>query len=492
MSARVKAITIKKLDRGNEILNRTTPEEKELYNAVDIGNIETVQTLLTQGVNVNSKHQFGWTVLHVATNKAHIEILKILLSREGVDFCSKDNSGKNALHLAANKRNVELVKVLVPQIPINSEDYMGETALHIASKNNQEETIQYLLDNGANINALDGGINTALHSAAFNGRITAIKCLLKNPIDINAMNADKQTALDIAANRGYVEFIRILLAHGCNIPNNINICPDLYNTGTRDIEEAKLQISSMIEVGQKVDDVFNNIIQDKINIPEDLTTLFIERFKWHLKGDYWTHINQHEKVLPERIFIEIKHFYDDNMEIIRIFEASIISNIEEEEVSPVPLYLLLTQKNYARLDITNDIIQKTLWYYKKHYPELSELLDKLLTDSLSQEDNKELIKMVENINPGRILEQLDEDKLKEAIGYGDSPLTETLTRLSELALPAILAIKIERVIKGCTNEASNDKEPSNIIAENCMASEDCTVWIAPDDNNVTILGNLQD
>ena len=177
----MKAITIKKLVIDTGLPNRALREQEvRLYNAAKSGDYESIPIILNQGeLNINSKHEFNWTPLHVATNRGHISVINILLNRKDLEPLSIDSTGKTALHLAANKRNTELVKILAPRIPIHIKDHSGETPLHIASKNNYADTIQFLLNAEADANALDHKGNTALHSAALNGRIISLECLLK-------------------------------------------------------------------------------------------------------------------------------------------------------------------------------------------------------------------------------------------------------------------------------------------------------------------------
>ena len=56
-----------------------------LLNAAYTGDTATVQTLLDNGVNVNTQDHDGYTALMWASNKGHTETAKVLLNR-GADW----------------------------------------------------------------------------------------------------------------------------------------------------------------------------------------------------------------------------------------------------------------------------------------------------------------------------------------------------------------------------------------------------------------------
>jgi ankyrin repeat protein len=60
-------------------------KEKRLLTACKNGDVETVWTLLKQGVLVNCKTPTGNTPLHRAVRAGHEEIVRVLLGSQGID-----------------------------------------------------------------------------------------------------------------------------------------------------------------------------------------------------------------------------------------------------------------------------------------------------------------------------------------------------------------------------------------------------------------------
>eukprot|EP00938_MAST-03A_sp_MAST-3A-sp1_P001351 g1351.t1 len=60
------------------------------------------------------------------------------------------------------------------------------------------------------------GEETYLHFAAFLGNIEAAKALIQDDADVNAVDKDQRTALHIAAVEGHVKFAKVLLENGAD------------------------------------------------------------------------------------------------------------------------------------------------------------------------------------------------------------------------------------------------------------------------------------
>lgn len=97
-----------------------------------------------------------------------------------------------------------------------------------ASGRGRIEEIQYVLDRGADINAISHVGTSALWKAAYDGLIDEIKFLLRSGLDIDKHGGH---ALQIAASRGKIEIVRLLAEEGADINYQVfDKHPDKTNT----------------------------------------------------------------------------------------------------------------------------------------------------------------------------------------------------------------------------------------------------------------------
>ena len=97
----------------------------------------------------------------------------------------------NIAELAANKHAGSDLDALSP-------NEIQATALTMAAVGGQAEAAQWLLDNGANVNGLNGDGSTALNAAAFLGRAEVAKVMIDGGVDTTIRNWEGQSAADTA------------------------------------------------------------------------------------------------------------------------------------------------------------------------------------------------------------------------------------------------------------------------------------------------------
>ena len=207
------------------IIEAGFPADFELNgdNAVTgVGNIEVLEYLWAQGVRPQTG-RFGFDAIDDAIEADNLSVLRFLLRK--VDRATVQEKLLTASGVRMNPRAVRLLLELGADANQPSKDY--GSPLHYAcwqgDGNNGrdtgevEETIQLLIDAGADPNLLSRGIRP-LHEAVFGdwGSPTSVRVLLSRGADINATNENGQTALIVAAQHGEVECLRLLLEAGAN------------------------------------------------------------------------------------------------------------------------------------------------------------------------------------------------------------------------------------------------------------------------------------
>jgi len=93
----------------------------------------------------------------------------------------------------------------------------GSSRLVHASRHGWDSAIEFLLDHGAAVNAVDGKDNTALIWAALSGRTRAAVVLLDRGARIESRNSLGNTALHYAAMIGFPTFVNALLKNGASV-----------------------------------------------------------------------------------------------------------------------------------------------------------------------------------------------------------------------------------------------------------------------------------
>ena len=104
-------------------------------------------------------------------------------------------------HLQADKNG---------QINRRSDDYIDRSKIIV-------ETVQLLVDHGADVNALDLSHSTPLHLASLQGVLDAVQVLIKHGADVNARNETNLTPLHGVSLLGDVQIVQLLIDHGADV-----------------------------------------------------------------------------------------------------------------------------------------------------------------------------------------------------------------------------------------------------------------------------------
>ena len=209
----------------NRVSLTTQPDERGVYEdtttylleATLRGHTETVRFLLENGADPNFAGKFaGQTALLAAARCGHVEIVDLLLLH-GADFSAADHPSKfTAMEYAVSGENPRIVRSLLAAgakpvfrrfsfnreggsaacdilrmimdhgFDINRRDDWGRTPLMWAAERAPLETVQFLLDSGADVNIISGknmnGVSseeTALLLARRAGREDVVNLLLQ-------------------------------------------------------------------------------------------------------------------------------------------------------------------------------------------------------------------------------------------------------------------------------------------------------------------------
>ena len=163
-----------------------------LDQAVDNGNREMVQLLLSRGADVKRRAESGRTILMRLDSDATPDLVWDLINA-GAEVNAKSETGDTPLMAAAYEENGEILKTLLEAgAEVNSKNEDGETALMVAAEHGRLQNVRALVLAGAAINMVDSEGKNALMLAIENQQRTTIRFLRsKGAIEIVAPATDE-------------------------------------------------------------------------------------------------------------------------------------------------------------------------------------------------------------------------------------------------------------------------------------------------------------
>lgn len=263
--------------------NTIDQEKTPLIDACDRGYFEIVRVLVKAGADVNLK-VISNTPLTAACNSGHLEIVKKLV-HAGADVNLQN--GENApLTVAYVKNNFKIVKTLIIAGAVPNPDDKGATPLFAANVmhnlrlieelidtgaghylNNiercyvkhypfllraacmkgQSDTVEKLIDAGADVNQSDGSQNP-LTAACMWGHLSVIKVMIKAGANVN-QSIGKETPLTAACAAGHLNVVQELIKEGADL----NRCDDNHTPLTvASFEGHQSIVKALIKAGADV------------------------------------------------------------------------------------------------------------------------------------------------------------------------------------------------------------------------------------------------
>nr|XP_033770848.1 uncharacterized protein LOC117345795 [Geotrypetes seraphini] len=196
----------KELDTYN--IMRQTP----IHLAVITKQPALVALLMSHGASPMTLDRNGQTCIHLACEHGSVACLQALTesSQGNVDLETRNYEGFTPLHVAVNTSNTDAVLFLLEHgADIDAVDIKsGRSPLIHAVENNSMNLVMLLLQNGANVNSQTYSGNTALHSASGRGLLDIVRVLMKNGADCSIKNYHNDTSLMVAKNKKVIDALR--------------------------------------------------------------------------------------------------------------------------------------------------------------------------------------------------------------------------------------------------------------------------------------------
>lgn len=178
-------------------LAQTATQIDDFTKAAKFDDVSEVQSLLKAGVSPNTLDPKGNPMLILAIRDKSMKVTDLLLSNPSTNVNLANKSGENALMMAAFDGDFPTVKMLVlaKKAAVNKP---GWSPIHYAATNGHLQITQFLMANGAMVNALSPSETTPLMMAIGSGNDELIKYLLDNGADLRMRNHEGYTAIDVA------------------------------------------------------------------------------------------------------------------------------------------------------------------------------------------------------------------------------------------------------------------------------------------------------
>jgi ankyrin repeat protein len=151
-----------------------------------------------------------------ATRFDDVSTIKKYADQQGDINLAEADRGETLLMISVRENSQRVFDYLLrhPKIQLDQRAKNGDTAMMLAAYLEQKETVQRLIDAGAQVNQ-EGW--TALHYAAVVGNLEIVKMLIERYAYIDAETPNKTTPLMLAARRGEMNLVQYLITEGADI-----------------------------------------------------------------------------------------------------------------------------------------------------------------------------------------------------------------------------------------------------------------------------------
>ena len=215
---------VKYLAEKNTVLRyKDRNDQTIIHLAADHNNHKAIEAILNlsktpSNFMVNENDQYDNTPLHLACKKGYLETVKVLMEHQA-EVDNKNEDEKTPFHLAAQEGYVEVVEHILRsnKSVVNDLDEDDNTALHLAATAKMTNTVDALLEHGADVRRKNDMGWTPLDCAAAAGSYKCVLRILDEDAEIDALDRKKTTPLHLTAINGHPQIALLLLDRGARI-----------------------------------------------------------------------------------------------------------------------------------------------------------------------------------------------------------------------------------------------------------------------------------
>lgn len=220
---------------GTVLLQQCANITRTSKRSVDNCECQIIELLLEHGADpnysnrkirhLNSSYCPVFAVMEEFPNKTSVFLLKLLL-KHGASLDVVSDFGKTPLHIAAGYKSIELCKVILDAgVPVDIVDKHGKTPLMMLSYCNND-FVQFLLNEGANINHVDHSSKTILYDKVYNHDCDYVKFLIEHgahPALTDNRKFSCNPLLAVCVLKKCQKCIPLLICAGARLPTNTEL-----------------------------------------------------------------------------------------------------------------------------------------------------------------------------------------------------------------------------------------------------------------------------
>lgn len=117
---------------------------------------------------INQQNSDGWTLLHVAANEGHVDLIDLFVEY-GANIDARSRNFRTPLHVACIRGNLGVIQaMMMAGADINAKDIDGNTPCHFCAEFGHKDCLRYLLHkhpslyskNKEGLSPLDASVST--------------------------------------------------------------------------------------------------------------------------------------------------------------------------------------------------------------------------------------------------------------------------------------------------------------------------------------------
>ncbi len=191
---------------------------KWLYRGeVNFNDLQQIKEAITAIKNERELQRFKVFAFWAACSRGNPDIAQYLIEQGGIDVNrTRVSGGPTPLHLVLQLNHIEVMKVLLKNgADVNQETDAFHTPFMWAVRLGKPENVAILLAHNADINTVSNDVS-ALHIAVGSGNAGMLEFLLEEGADVNINSGLGCRPLHIAAWCNWIEIAKILLEYGAD------------------------------------------------------------------------------------------------------------------------------------------------------------------------------------------------------------------------------------------------------------------------------------